>query len=145
MRKRVWAAAAIGLGLSATLAFAGPIEDRQQLMKQNGAAIKALSEMAQGNAPFDVAAVQENAQKLVTDFEQLKDLFPEGSDKGPPDTWAKPEIWTDREGFEAARMKAHEASAAAAAVTDQAALGAAVQAIGGTCQGCHEKYRTPKS
>ena len=145
MRKRIWAAAAIGLGLSATLAFAGPIEDRQQLMKQNGAAIKALSEMAQGNAPFDAAAVQENAQKLVTDFEQLKDLFPEGSDKGPPDTWAKPEIWTDREGFEAARLKAHEASTAAAAVTDQAALGAAVQAIGGTCQGCHEKYRTPKS
>ncbi|HKQ95508.1 MAG TPA: cytochrome c [Aestuariivirgaceae bacterium] len=145
MRKRFWAVAAMGLGLSATLAFAGPIEDRQQLMKQNGAAIKALSEMAQGNAPFDAAAVQENAQKLVTDFEQLKDLFPEGSDKGPPDTWAKPEIWTDREGFEAARMKAHEASTAALAVTDQAALGAAVQAIGGACQGCHEKYRTPKS
>jgi cytochrome c556 len=145
MRKRIWAAAAIGLGLSATLAFAGPIEDRQQLMKENGAAIKALAQMAQGEAPFDAGAVQQNAQKLASDFQQLKDLFPEGSDKGPPETWAKPEIWTDREGFEAARLKALEASNAAAAVTDQAALGAAVQAIGGSCQGCHEKYRTPKS
>ena len=141
----MWAAAAIGLGLSATLAFAGPIEDRQQLMKENGAAIKALAQMAQGEAPFDAGAVQQNAQKLVSDFEKLKDLFPEGSDKGPPETWAKPEIWTDRDGFEAARMKALDASNAAAAVTDQAALGAAVQAIGGSCQGCHEKYRTPKS
>ena len=145
MRKPIWAAAAIGLGLSATLAFAGPIEDRQQLMKENGAAIKALAQMAQGEAPFDAGAVQQNAQKLASDFQQIKDLFPEGSDKGPPETWAKSEIWTDREGFEAARLKALEASNAAAAVTEQAALGGAVQAIGGSCQGCHEKYRTPKS
>jgi cytochrome c556 len=95
--------------------------------------------------PFDAAVAKQNAEKLVSDFEKLKDLFPEGSDKGPPETWAKAEIWTDREGFEAARTKALEASKAATGVTEQAQLGDALGAVGDACKGCHEKYRRPKS
>lgn len=139
------AAAAFGLGFAASVCFAGPIEDRQQLMKDNGAAIKALAQMAQGETPFDAAAAKKHAETLVNDFEKLKDLFPEGSDKGPPETWAKPEIWSDREGFEKVRLEAVEASKAATAVTEAGQLGGAVGAIGETCKSCHEKYRLPKS
>lgn len=137
--------AGLGMLLAVSQSFAGPIEDRQQVMKNNGAAIKVLAQMASGDMAFDAATSKKNAETLVSDFTKLKDLFPEGSDKGPPDTWAKPEIWTDRAGFEAARTKALEASQAATLVTEQGQLDDAVTAIGNACKGCHEKYRTPKS
>ncbi len=147
MRRMIFACATLScvLGLTAAQCLAGPIEDRQQVMKNNLAAVKILAQMASGDVPYDAALAKQNAETLLSDFQKIKALFPEGSDKGPPETWAKPEIWTDRANFEAARMKAVEAAKAAVAVTDQAKLGEAVNGLGEACKGCHEKYRTPKS
>src|SRR4051812_10395340 len=72
----------LGLGLGASLAMAGPIEERQALMKDNGKAIGALAAIAKKEQPFDAKVVKKNAEKMAHNFEVLKDLFPEGSQKG---------------------------------------------------------------
>lgn len=146
MRNAVLAsiAFAAALGLSASASLGGPIEDRQAAMKANGQTMKLLGAMAQGEAPFDAAVVKEQAEAMAARYEAEKAMFPPGSDKGPPETYAKAEIWTDPEGFAAGMNEAIEASLALAAVTDQAKLGEALGAVGTVCKSCHEKYTRPR-
>jgi cytochrome c556 len=132
------------LGLSASATLGGPIEDRQELMKANGQTMKLLGGMAQGENPFDAAVVKEQAEAMAARFESAKALFPPGTEEGPPETYGKPEIWSDPQGFAAAMDKAAEASRALASVTEQAQLGEAVGAVGGACKNCHDKFRRPK-
>ena len=146
MRKSLLAFVAIAAALNfcASAAFAGPIEDRQAAMKANGQTMKILGGMAQGESPFDAAVAKEQGEAMAARFDALRNLFPPGSDKGPPETYAKPEIWSDPEGFTAALDQAMNASLALAAVTDEAQLKEAVGKVGGTCKNCHDKYRRPK-
>jgi cytochrome c556 len=146
MRNAVLAliAFAAALGLSASASLGGVIEDRQKLMKDNGQTMKLLGAMAQGESPFDAAVVKEQATAMAARYEAEKAMFPPGSDKGPPETYVKPEIWSDPEGFAALMNEAIEASLALAAVTDQAKLGEALGAVGSVCKNCHEKYSRPK-
>lgn len=146
MRKSLLAAVAIvaGLNLCASAVSAGPIEDRQAAMKANGQTMKILGGMAQGESPFDAAVVKEQGEAMAARFDAVRNLFPPGSDKGPPETYAKAEIWSDPEGFVGALDKAMNASLALAAVTDQAQLQEAVGNVGGACKNCHDKYRRPK-
>ncbi len=76
--------------------------------------------------------------------------FPKGSgpdDPGVTKTRALAEVWTKPEEF-AAKMKAfQEASAAlqpAVATKSMASFGPAVNALGGTCKGCHEQFKQAK-
>ncbi|HYN00649.1 MAG TPA: cytochrome c [Aestuariivirgaceae bacterium] len=146
MRNAVLASLAFAavLGFAASASLGGPIEDRQAAMKANGQTMKLLGAMAQGETPFDAAVVKEQAEAMAARYEAEKSMFPPGSDKGPPETYAKPEIWTDPEGFAAGMNEAIEASLALAAVTDQAKLGEALGAVGSVCKNCHEKYTRPK-
>jgi len=138
------ACATIAAGLFATAVLAGPIEDRQKAMEQVGDAIKVFAAIAKKEQPFDAAVVKANAEKMAAAFAAAKDLFPDGSQTGDKETWAKPDIWTDRATFDAGMNKAHEAALAMAAVTDQAQFMPALQALGGACKGCHDKFRRPK-
>jgi cytochrome c556 len=123
---------------------AGPIEDRQALMKGVGKAIGAIVAMAKKEAPFDAAVINTSATTISGNLEKVKDLFPDGSFEGPPETWAKPAIAEDRAGFDQARMKAHEAAVAMAAIAEESQLEAALGTLGDGCKGCHEKFRRPK-
>ena len=142
--RRTLVAASAFVGLGASLVFADAVDDRQATMKAIGKAIGALAAIAKGEAPFDAAVVKENASTIAAKLEAYKDMFPEGSQKGGKETWAKPEAWTDRAGFEAARRKAHDAAVALAAVSNESQFGSALGALGDGCKGCHEKYRRPK-
>jgi cytochrome c556 len=146
MRKSLLAFAAIAatLNFCASAVLAGPIEDRQAAMKANGQTMKILGGMAQADSPFDAAVVKEQGEAMAARFDAVRNLFPTGSDKGPPDTYAKAEIWSDPEGFTAALDQAMNASLALAAVTDEAQLKEAVGNVGGACKNCHDKYRRPK-
>lgn len=65
--------------------------------------------------------------------------------KGLPSR-AKPNVWTDRVGFEAKAAdfaKATKALAAAAAAEDKAAFDAALASTGMSCKGCHDTYQVP--
>jgi cytochrome c556 len=136
-------------GIVATTAFsmaalADPITDRQAAMKNVGKAMGALAAIAKKEAPFDAAVVKQNATAIADNVKIAKELFPDGSQTGDKETWAKPEIWANMDDFKAKAGKAEEAAMAMAAVTDEANFGAALGALGGACKACHENYRRPK-
>ena len=72
-------------------------------------------------------------------------LFPDDSKTGG-DTEALPAIWENKADFDARFAKfAKDASAASAAISDEASLKANAPAVFQNCGGCHEKYRAKKS
>jgi cytochrome c556 len=137
-------ALAILVGFGTTMALAGPIEDRQAAMKQNGKSAGVLVPIFKGESPYDAAVVKTNAEIIKQDFVKAFASFPPGSDKGPPETYAKPEIWSDPEGFKAAQERALKAVDALAATTDEAGFKTAMAGLGDACGGCHTKYRRAK-
>jgi cytochrome c556 len=143
MLKIVPAFAVIAM-LGTTIAVAGPIEDRQAAMKQNGKAVGALAAILKGEAPYDAAVVKTNAEIIHQDFVKAFASFPAGSEKGPPETYAKAEIWSDPEGFKAAQDAALKAVEALAATSDEAGFKTAMAGLGESCKGCHTKFRRPK-
>ncbi len=131
------------LGITSA-AFASPIEDRQANMKAVGKAMGALAAIAKKEAPFDAAVVNTNATTLANNVKESKAHFPEGSETGDKETWAKAEIWQNKADFEAKADKSVEAAMQMAAVTEEANFGAALGALGATCKACHQDYRRPK-
>lgn len=139
------AAGAMATGLVVSAAIAGPIEDRQESMKRQGAVMTVIADILKGQREFDPAVVKEQGELLASLFEHDKTLFPEGSDKGDVETWAKPEIWTDNATFMKLLDDGIAAANELAAVTEKAALGPVLGKIGKeVCTGCHEKFRRPK-
>jgi len=134
------------LVVAASAAFAGPIEDREAIMKGFGDAMKTLVPIAKGEAAFDaatvaagLAAINDGAQKI-----DVAALFPAGSDQG--DTEASPKIWENLADFTARvdKLKADAAAGAAAKPADAEAFKAVFGAVAGNCGSCHETYRLKK-
>ena len=134
-------AAAAAASVAATLAFAqgDVIQQRQALMKSNGASAGTLNKMVTGEVPFDAAAATSALETIAQNVAAFPTLFPEGSDIG--ETRAGPAIWSDRAGFEAAAAKLVADATAAASITTLGDLEAAFPTIGGDCGGCHREYR----
>lgn len=127
----------------------GVVGERTAAMKDMGGAMKHLGAIAKGEKPFDDVA-PDAAAKIAEVAAAVPGHFPEGSGPGGDgigETRAKPEIWSDWQGFLDANAKleaAAEEIVAAVAAQDQAALGAAMGAAGKACGGCHKPFRTPK-
>jgi cytochrome c556 len=143
-------AGALVLGLGASLAHAGRDESiiaRQTFMKARAKALAPLVAIMKGEAPYGAAAVKASLEAINAAWEAAKDADPFAPDSVKGDkveTWAKPEIWSDPEGFKAASDADAKAMAALAASTDEASFKAAFTALGNACGGCHEKFRRPK-
>lgn len=116
--------------------------ERHEAMETVQESFKPLRAIAVKEAPFDAAVVKKNATTILEQLKAAHGMFPEGSGGG--DTRAKAEIWSDRAGFDQAMKDAQAAAAAMAAVTEESAFVPAMKALGGTCKGCHDKYRLPK-
>jgi cytochrome c556 len=132
------------IGLSASVTFADPLEDREAAMKGLGKAVGMIAPIAKGEAPFDAAAVSaafaamnESAQKI-----DVSVMFPDGSTGES----ASPEIWKNLADFQAKmdKLKADTAAAVAAPAADLAALQAQFGAVTQNCGACHELYRVKK-
>lgn len=133
------AASAIALTV-ATIAYAQGdiIEQRENLMKANGAAMGVVVPMARGEAAFDAAAAQQAFSTIASNMEMFPTLFPEGSEGGK----AAAAVWTDRAGFEAeSTALASDAAAAADSVSTLEQLQAALGTVGAHCGACHQTYR----
>lgn len=139
--------AAAALALAASTAFAGPVEDRQALMKSFGKALGPLAAIAKGENAYDQAVVEENLNALNEGVQKLDvaALFPEDSMEG--ETAALPAIWENMDDFtaRAEKVKADVAEVVASMPMDQAGVGAALGKIGPNCGGCHEDYRMKKN
>ena len=123
------------------------IEARQKAMKDNGAHMKAINAFVE-KGEGDAAMVAEHAKAIGETSKKIPELFPEGTslaDGHGVKTAAKPEIWTDRAGFEKAAASLGEEAgelAEAAEGGDKQAIAAAFAELGKEgCGGCHSKFR----
>jgi cytochrome c556 len=145
--KRALATAVVAtmtLGVVVAASSTDVIKDRQQAMENTGGAIQKLADIAKGDAPFDVAVVKENAATIKDEMQRAKTMFPEGSDSGDVETWAKAEIWSDHAAFVKEFEAAEAAAEAMMSVTEVSAFRPALGAIGNSCKSCHQTYRRPK-
>jgi cytochrome c556 len=131
-------------GLVAVALAADVIKERQEIMKTHGDALRTVAAMVQKRAPFDQAVVKTIGEELAESLARVKEMFPEGSDKGETETWAKPEIWQNKEAFDQGFDQAIEAAKKLAAVEQEAELLPALNAVGTTCKNCHDRFQRPK-
>ncbi|MFS4437881.1 c-type cytochrome [Paracoccaceae bacterium GXU_MW_L88] len=128
-------------------AFESAVEARQSFFTLLGANMGALSGMARGEVEYDeeVAAAHAANIEALTQY-GVPMHFVEGSsvdDLGDDETEARPEIWSDREGFEARFAALGEAAAGASEAVrgGQENVGPVLQQLGGACKACHDDYR----
>jgi len=129
-------------GAAALVIAADAYQDRHMAMEGVQDAMKTLGAIAKKQAPFDAAVVKTNATTIAENLKEASSLFPAGSGGG--ESRAKPEIWTDPADFEKGMKDAQAAAIALQSVSDEAAYGPALGALGSTCKSCHDKYRLPK-
>ncbi|MCD0422835.1 cytochrome c [Rubrivivax sp. JA1024] len=149
MKKMSLAAAAVaGLvtALPAAAQFQKPgdaIEYRQSAFTLIASHFGRVAAMAQGKAPFDAKVAAENIAIVSTLAKLPLTAFGPGTDKGHG-TEAKAAVWSDAAGFKAAADKyvaAIDKLDAAGKTGDFAQIKAAVGETGGSCKGCHDKFK----
>ena len=150
---RVFAAFTLGLCLFAASVWAesmtprAQIEARQSNFKDLGGAFKTVRDQLRLTRP-DLAAIEQAAASVKEFSEQHANWFPRGT--GPEagfETAARPEIWSDPQGFAAANKRFAEEGAkfyALALAKDVAGLKVHATVLGQACKGCHDKYRVPQ-
>lgn len=118
---------------------------RHESFEQIGDAMKLIGDELKGGKP-DAAKIQTAAATINGLAPKVETWFSAGS--GPQDgikTDARQDIWTKPDEFKAAAAKFVAEAAkfnAVAQAGDMAAVGPAMQALGGTCKGCHDKFKT---
>lgn len=147
--KRLFLAMAAVAGIATAVPAAAQFAKPEDAVKYRKAAFTVMAAhfgrvaaMANGRAPFDAKAAATNAE-IANMMAGLPFAgFGDGTDKG--DTRAKPEIWSERDKFNAGATKMQEEMAklnAAAKTGDLAAIRTAAGAVGQACKGCHDTYR----
>ena len=139
MLRIVSAVAAIAVGGS--LAYAqnlNAVKERREAMRAVAKAGSASFKMMKGEVPFDLAVVQATLKTVQEQAPKLKGLFPDDSKSGGA-TDAKPAIWESRADFDKAiETWVGIATAAAAAIKDEASFKAEYPKVAGACNGCHK-------
>jgi cytochrome c556 len=120
------------------------IPARQEIYKGVLAATRPVIPMLRGQAPVDIAVVQ-NALRVYQDAStRLAPLFPPTSQTGG-DTEALPAIWQRKSEFDALMVKwGSDARAASTAITDEATFRANFGRVVANCQACHDTFRKPQ-
>jgi len=140
--------AALAFAASAGVAAAAvtgleAIKERQDLMKADGMATRAVVQMLQGKAPFDLATVQKTLKTYQHAASEEPALFPPDSKTGDK-TQALPTIWEDDNmaDFQAQFKKfGADATAALDTIKDEASFKATMPGVLHNCGACHEKYK----
>jgi cytochrome c556 len=136
------------MGIGSSLAFASAddaIKGRQTCMKAHIKTVGGMFKMYKGETPYDNAAVQSSLAEMDAACADWDKWWGVDTQKGETlETWAKPEIWTDPNGFAAAGKAFYDKYLVMKATTDEASFKAALPAFAETCKGCHEKFRRPK-
>ena len=123
-------------------AQADVIQKRQDAMKGNGAAAKAIKGAVETK---DYATVEAKAKDIMGTADKIVSLFPKGSTTGK--TKAKPEIWEKSDDFSKAAKNLSKAAgelASAAKAGNAADVDVKVKALGEACNSCHKQFRAEK-
>ena len=137
--------AGIVTALPTAAQFAKPedaIKYRKAAMTLQGATFGRVAAMANGRVPFDAKVAAENIEFVAMLNKLQFSAFVEGSDKG--DTRVKPEIWTQKDKWNAAVAKSQEDVArlvAAGKTGNLDQIKAAVGSVGQSCKSCHDDFR----
>lgn len=140
-------AAAPGNAHSEGMAHSGdmtPHEVRDEVMHAIGGHMKALGDVAKGEAEADAGTIV-HAKSLQALSATIIYIFPEGSMS--EDGRSKAEIWERWDEFEevaSAFAAATPQVVAAVESGDRGEIGMALQAVGKTCGDCHKPFRAPK-
>ncbi len=120
------------------------IEAREANFKTFGKSMKTMNDNLKSDSP-DLAVIASNAATIRGLAPKITTWFPKGT--GPESgvkTEARAEIWTDGAGFAAAARRLEPEAAkleALARAGDLAGVRAQVRVLGGTCKGCHDKFK----
>ena len=120
------------------------IEAREANFKTFGKSMKTMNDNLKSDSP-DLAVIASNAATIRGLAPKVSTWFPKGT--GPESgvkTDARAEIWSDPAGFAAAARRLEPEAAkleALARAGDLAGVRAQVRVVGGTCKGCHDKFK----
>ncbi len=147
---KLTASVTLALALLASSAVAGPVEDREAFMKENGHLLGEMVPIARGQKEFDAAQVMQLLKQFGDHSQELDvvAMFPEGTaGQAGTENRAAPAIWENFDDFKAKaeKFKADAAEAAGKSPKDAAELGAILGMVGENCRSCHETYRLPES
>ena len=116
------------------------VAQRQARMARGGGALALMKQVLDANG--DLTTLAPRIERLIQWSVDLPTMFPEGS--SIPGSEAKPEVWSDHAGFQAAAehfQTAVRALAAPAAANDHAAFLTAWTAAHDACSACHDAYK----
>jgi cytochrome c556 len=144
MKRIVFVAGILAIGVSAAIAQANVVEQRQQLMKDNGSHSQKMGAMLRGQVPFDLAQVQTSLKAYSQNAKKGPALFPENSKT--PDSKALPAVWQNKADFDGIFAKFdQDAQAALVSIKDEATFKTEMPKVLGNCGTCHKTYRQPVS
>ena len=133
------------IGVAVAQSPAASIEQRQAVMKMNGASLKTLVPMARGEQPWNQSAAIQALDTLQKNGVAIPGLFPRGSgSEAGVKTAALPSIWEKFADFQTAAKTLADASEnllKLARANDEAGFKAGFATIGRACGGCHEPFR----
>ena len=115
-------------------------EYRQAVMKSIGGHMVSMGTILKNRVHFEDLAL--HARGMAALAEVAPNVFPEGSNTEKSKSLES--VWEDPEGFAAAMDKfvgAARDMAEAADSSDMSRIGPAIQALGGSCKGCHDDYK----
>ncbi|MEL7229280.1 MAG: cytochrome c [Pseudomonadota bacterium] len=133
--------AAITVFSTSAFAAGDAPKERQEIMRNVGAATKVTAGMARGQVPFDAVAAQMALKTMHSAALGFGYMFPEGSESGS-NTEASSKIWSDRAGFD--KLVNKFVADTSAKVTDLESLRQAFGGIAANCSACHKVYREKK-
>ena len=135
--------AAVALGATAVAAYDDVVKARQDAMKAIAGAAKEPGAALKGEAPFDLAKVHQSLAVFQEQGEQLKSMWPDGSDKA--DTAALPAVWDKKSEFLALFDKFEaDVQTASEKIKDEDSFKAEWPKVMSNCGGCHKEYRKPR-
>ncbi|MBB4039744.1 cytochrome c556 [Microvirga flocculans] len=145
MKRTVFVASLLALGVTAAIAQSNVVEQRQGLMKEMGAQTRPLGGMLRGQEPFDLAKAQASLKILAANAQKAAPLFPESS-KSADKTEALPTIWENKAKFDSIMTKlGTDAQTALASIKDEASLKAELPKVLQNCGACHNDFRKKNS
>ena len=141
MRRLVLIAGIAAIGLGAAYAQSAAIGQRKDIFKSWGQSLRPVGPMLRGEAAFALAPVQDALKLISTKSPDVAKLFPADSKEGG-ETKALANIWTDSAKFQGIFTKLQaDATAAMAAIKDEASFKAEMPKVLGSCGTCHNEFR----